>query len=334
MLKVIITKNYSKYPPYVEEFENEISKKFSIKNVLSFSSGSAAFYASLLALNLPKKSKVLISCMTFPTIINLLKKMDFEIYYFELNKKFQPINDTDLTIKFDLLIITHPFGFYTKFEDLKNLLKKECKIIYDSSNSHGLLVNSGKIDHIKEADISFFSIQGNKSISGGEGGVALTDDDSLYEKMIINHHPGHRLNVNKNIAGSIVDLKLRMHPFAAYIGLNDLKTFETRNNKLKKKIVEIYNFFDRKNIKHPYDKKNDISGFHYGLPFFYDEQIKDEIIKEYNWYADLRDKGIRPINNSDNLSIINQIYFLDLNFVKENNLKNIFNKLNFFFNDN
>ena len=34
MLKVIITKNYSKYPPYVEEFENEISKKFRYKKCL------------------------------------------------------------------------------------------------------------------------------------------------------------------------------------------------------------------------------------------------------------------------------------------------------------
>ena len=57
-----------------------------------------------------------------------------------------------------------------------------------------------------------------------------------------------------------------MHPFAAYIGLNDLKTFETRNNKLKKKIVEIIIFLIVKILN--ISDKNDISGFHYGLPFF------------------------------------------------------------------
>ena len=57
-----------------------------------------------------------------------------------------------------------------------------------------------KIDnsnHVKFFDISFLSLQGNKSISGGEGGAILTDDENIYSKMINNHHPGHRLNKSK-----------------------------------------------------------------------------------------------------------------------------------------
>jgi len=327
IFKIIIKKDYSKYPPYVEEFENKISKIFNIKYVLTFSSGSAAFYASLLALNLPKKSKVLISYMTFPSIINLLKKFEFEIYYFELDKKFNPITDTNINSGFDLLIITHPFGLYVDSNNLQNLLKNECKKIYDCSNSHGLQsINKGS-DHVTEADISFFSIQGNKSISGGEGGVVLTNNKIFYETMINNHHPGHTLNTNKNIAGAINDLKLRMHPIAACIGLEDLKKFKLNNSELKNKAIRIYEFLDHNNISHPYNSKFDISGFHYGLPFFYKEKISDEIVKEYNWYSNLKDKNIKPIGKLDKLNIINEIYFLDLSFIKNNDLKKILIKL-------
>jgi dTDP-4-amino-4,6-dideoxygalactose transaminase len=327
IFKIVIKKDYSKYPPYVKEFESKISEIFNIKYVLTFSSGSAAFYASLLALNLRKKSKVLISCMTFPSIINVLKKFEFEIYYFELDQKFNPINDTNINSEFDLLIITHPFGLYIDSNNLQNLLKTECKKIYDCSNSHGLQSINKDSDHVIEADISFFSIQGNKSISGGEGGVVLTNNKIFYETMINNHHPGHILNSNKNIAGAINDLKLRMHPIAACIGFEDLKKFKLNNSELKNKAIKIYEFLDHNNISHPYNTKFDISGFHYGLPFFYKEKISDEIVKEYNWYSNLKDENIRPISNLNKLSIINEIYFLDLSFIKNNDLKKILIKL-------
>ena len=86
------------------------------------------------------------------------------------------------------------------------------------------------------------SLQGNKAISGGEGGVIFSDNRDLYSKMINNHHPGHIQNSQFKIAGGVNDLKLRMHPLAALIANNDLKSFDKRNELLKKKIKEIYQF--------------------------------------------------------------------------------------------
>ena len=53
-----------------------------------------------------------------------------------------------------------------------------------------------KINHVKFADISFMSLQGNKSISGGEGGIILTDDKYFYLKMINNHHLSTKIMIN------------------------------------------------------------------------------------------------------------------------------------------
>ena len=78
---IILKRNYSKYPFYVKEFEDTLAKKFNSKYALTFSSGTAAFYASIFSLNLDKKSKVLISSLTFPTVIEILKKFDFEILF-------------------------------------------------------------------------------------------------------------------------------------------------------------------------------------------------------------------------------------------------------------
>ena len=331
LLLIIFKKDYSKYPKYVEDFENALAKKFNSKHCLTFSSGTAAFYASVLALNLKKKSKVLISSMTFPSVIETLKKFDFEIYYFDINDSFEIVSKNTDGHKFDLLVMTHPFGFYINFEVLKDCLSNDCKVILDVSHSQGMRINNNEI--IKSADISFMSLQGNKSISGGEGGIIFTDNQNLYFKMINNHHPGHKKNYKSEIAGGIDDIKLRMHPLAAVIATEDLKTFEKRNNDLKEKIILIYNLLDEMKIKHPFQTKTIISGFHFGIPFFSSLEHKNEIIRKYNWHTNLNKININPISIEDNTDIFKDLYFLDLEWIKQNNPSKIDERLKKIFKD-
>ena len=328
---IILKKDYSKYPSYVGDFENSLSKRFNAEYCLTFSSGTTAFYASLLALNLEKRSKVLISSLTFPTVIETLKKFDFDIYYFDINKNFEIVSKNINDQKYDLLVMTHPFGFYINFENFKTYLNKDIKVILDASHSQGMKIDN--IAHVKLADISFMSLQGNKSISGGEGGIILTDDENLYLKMINNHHPGHKKNTKLKFAGGIDDLKLRMHPLAAFLAINDLNSFEKRNQYLKKKIELIYNHLDKFNIKHPYKSNSIISGFHFGIPFFFSDKIESDIIKKYNWYTNLSSLNINRISEEDNESFFKDLYFIDLEWIKKNNISKINKKIDKVFKD-
>ena len=318
---IILKKDYSKYPKYVENFEKSLAKKFNLEYCLSFSSGTTAFYASLLALNLQKGSKVLISSITFPTVIQILKKFDFEIHYFNIDKNFEIVNKNINDQKYDLLIMTYPFGFYINYKILNSCLREDTKIILDASHSQGMKVN--KIDHVKFADITFMSLQGNKSISGGEGGIILTDDKNFYLKMINNHHPGHKNNYKYEIAGGANDLKLRIHPLAALLAHNDLNTFEKRNNDLTEKIKLIYNHLDNLKVKHPYNGTSIISGFHFGIPFFFKKKLVSNYIKKYNWYTDLNSLNIKPISKEADQNFFTDLYFIDLEWIKDNKISKI-----------
>jgi len=328
---IILKKDYSKYPKYVDEFENSLCKKFNIEYCLTFSSGTAAFYSSLLALNFKKKSKVLISSLTFPTVIEILKKFDFDIYFFNIDRNFEILDKNINDQKYDLLVMTYPFGFHINSEILGPYLDKDTKIIIDASHSQGMTI--GNEDHIKFADVSFMSLQGNKSISGGEGGVILTNNQNLYLNMINNHHPGHKKNKKFEIAGGINDLKLRIHPLASLLALEDLKSFEKRNNKLIEKIKLIYNHLDKKNVKHPYQKHRIISGFHFGIPFFSSKDIVADEIKKYNWYTNLSDLNIKSISPDDNESFFKDLYFIDLEWIKRNKISKIENIIDKIFKD-
>ena len=101
--------------------------------------------------------------------------------HIDKNFKFDLTNLTNE--KYDLLVLTHPFGFYLDIENINKILDKKTKIIFDSSHSQGIKI-AGK-DHMKFADISFMSLQGSKAISGGEGGVIFTDNQLNLLSFII-----------------------------------------------------------------------------------------------------------------------------------------------------
>ena len=75
---------------------------------------------------------------------------------------------------------------------------------FDSSHAQGIRWRSRSHEICRHF---FYQLQGNKAISGGEGGVIFTIESS-YHQMINNHHPGHKDNVKLKVAGGINDSKL------------------------------------------------------------------------------------------------------------------------------
>jgi len=92
-------------------------------------------------------------------------------------------------------------------------------------------------------DVACWSLQGNKLISGGEGGILLTDNQDIYERAVLLGHNLKRPAIsvkNKYYDGlerTGFGLKLRMHPLAAVIVLHQLNNYgfdwiKTRNDTL------------------------------------------------------------------------------------------------------
>ena len=90
---------------------------------------------------------------------------------------------------------------------------------------------------------------------------------------------------------------------------------------------------DKLNVKHPFTKDSIISGFHFGIPFFFSDKINFEIIKKYNWYTDFDSLQINSILKQDDKSFFNELYFIDLEWIKKNNIFKIKKKIDKIFQD-
>jgi perosamine synthetase len=86
--------------------------------------------------------------------------------------------------------------------------------------------------------ISCFSFYGNKIITTGEGGMCLTNDEELAQKMRMLRD--HGMNSQKRYWHDVIGFNYRMTNLQAALGVAQLKKIDTLINK-KRRIAHEYN---------------------------------------------------------------------------------------------
>jgi dTDP-4-amino-4,6-dideoxygalactose transaminase len=325
-----ILKQNTRYPNYLLNFEKQASKYFGSKYALSFSNGTTACTALLYSLGVKKNSKIIISKLTFPSVISSILRIGAIPVYLDFDKNLQikeNINSNKI-INADFFLITHAYGLPQKIEIIKSILNlnKKLILIEDISHAQGAIINNKMVGTLGEG--SFMSMQGDKAINAGEGGIVFTNSDNVYNRLIYLSHLNRKTSKNNNInllskIGFIG--KGRMNPLGAITALSDIKNLHKRNKIISEKIKIIYEGLkDLKNLHVPkIDNYDNLGGFHFGIPFFCDLEIllndfksKFKIVK-YNW----------PILDS-NEHFHDPNKFLDLIYTDDPKIQNVFGKSN------
>lgn len=324
-----LTAQNSRYPKYLLKFEFEIAKFFNIRYALTFSNGTTALNAILYSVGVKKKSKVLISKLSFPSVISSILRLGAIPIYLDFDKNLQIIkSDKKEILNANFLLITHTFGIPQNMQIINEFLKINPKLILieDISHSQGAKIENffaGTLGHA-----SFMSMQGDKAISAGEGGVAFTNDEKIYNKMLYLMHLNrpNKENPNLSLLSRIGFLgKGRMSPIGAVWALRDLANLKKRNNILRKKFKIIYDMLKNyKDLSIPaIDNFDNTGGFYYGLPVFIKSQKVLQFLKKYfyiiryNWPH--LDKS-EDFNDPDK--------FIDLIYSSEPNVSQVFEKSN------
>ena len=356
----------TRYPKYLLKFEYEAAKFFNTKYSLTFSNGTTALNAILYSIGVKKNSKVLISKLSFPSVISSILRIGALPQYLDFDHNLQIILPDELKIKnSQYLLITHAYGIPQNISMIRKFLKINPKLILieDISHAQGAKIENNFVGTLFSA-ASFMSMQGDKAIAAGEGGLVLTNQEEIYNKMIYLMHLNRTNKENKklNLLSKIGFLgKGRMSPIGAICAFKDLKSLEKRNHILRKKYEIIYDgLSSKKELNFPLiDNFENIGGFHYGFPFFTKSNKILEILKKYfhinkyNWpNLDKSEKFVNPekfleliyspnpnvddvFKKSDDLR--DDLYFFDLNniiYVNDHTIKKNIKKISNFINEN
>ncbi len=209
-------------PPYSGVFERKFCDEFvefmgGDGFADAVTSGTAAIYTSLQALNLPKGSEVLITAVTDCGPLNCIIQLGLKpkIVDTAKNSYNSCVGNflSEISKETKCVIATHAAGESVHdIDKLYEILKqKKIYLIEDCSQSPGAIWNNQKIGNF--SDISAFSTMYRKTLhSGGNGGLVFTKNEDLYKMLLASADKGKQVWRN--------DIDLRNPNFALMPALN------------------------------------------------------------------------------------------------------------------
>lgn len=219
----------------VRLLEEEWAERFGIKYVVSFNSATSALYAAVGACEIGPGDEVIITPNTMSAtatailVYNAIPVFsDVELEHYNLDAS---IIESKITQRTKAIFAVHIFGHPTDMIPIMNVANKyRLKVIEDAAQSPGALYNGKLTGTI--GDIGVYSLNCNKVIQCGEGGIAVTDDADLAEKLgLIRNHAEAVIASGRKVKNLInmIGWNYRMTEIEAAIAREQLKKLDTFN---------------------------------------------------------------------------------------------------------
>ena len=285
--------------PVTQQLEEEFTKYIRVKHAFGVSSGTAALHIAHKVLGIGTKDEVIVPSLTFIATAN-------SVLYCGAKPVFADITSLDnfnispddilekITNKTKAITVVHYGGYLCDMDAIMEIANDhDLKVIEDAAHAPGAEFKGKKCGTI--GDVGCFSFFANKNLVTGEGGMIITNDDSLTEKIRImrshgmttltwDRHKGHAHSYDAVDIG----FNYRINEIASAIGLIQLKKLD-ENNEKRREIVEKY----RKRLENisgisiPFENHKEKPSYHI-FPILLSEDVsRNEFINR------LKEKGIQ-----------------------------------------
>jgi len=226
---------------YIKRFEEAFAKYIGVKHAKTTSSCTGALHLALIALGIKEGDEVIVPDTSWIATASVVRYVGARPVFADVRKDtwcIDPVSVERLITKNTKAIIpVHNYGHPSDMIPLLHIAHTYgLKIVEDAAPSIG-----AEIDHHRTGsfgDIGCFSFQGAKLLSTGEGGMIVTDNDELFEKI---HHYSEHGRSGSGFHISDIGYKYKMSNLQAAWGLAQLERIEEL---LAKKHL-IYNWYDQ-----------------------------------------------------------------------------------------
>lgn len=166
--------------------EKKFKEYFKVKYAISFNSGRSALLAILKNLNLKQGDEILLQAFTCNAVVNPILWSGLKPVFVDCNEKTFNIDKEDLERKISpksrAIIVQHTFGLPADMDAILEICKKHNLIlIEDCAHALGAEYQNQKVGTFGK--IAFFSFSRDKVISSVYGGMVITNDDALAQKL-------------------------------------------------------------------------------------------------------------------------------------------------------
>lgn len=214
---------------FIADFEKGFSKYISVKHAVAVNNGTSALHLPLLALGIGKGDKVLVPSLTSIACTNTIAYTGAEPVFVDSTKDYWCIDPKEIERKIDAktkaIMVVHIYGHPCDMDPIMEVANKHgIPVIEDCAEAHGAEYKGRKVGTFGK--VSSFSFYGNKIITTGEGGMVLTNDKELAEKMMILRNQGTKPEYKNKYYYDMIGYNFRMTNIQAAIGVAQLKKID------------------------------------------------------------------------------------------------------------
>ena len=192
----VLQSDYLTQGPAVPKFEQVVSKFCGTKHAVAVNSATSALHIALMALDIGTDDIVWTSPNTFVASSNAALYCGASVDFVDIDLKTYNMSISALSKKLEkaealgvLPTVVIPVHFSGHPCDMKSIYELAqhygFKVVEDASHAIGGLYQDKPIGNCEHSDITIFSFHPVKIITTAEGGMALTNDANLAEKMAL-----------------------------------------------------------------------------------------------------------------------------------------------------
>lgn len=270
----VLKSDYLTTGPKIAEFEKMVADYVGAKYAVAISNGTAALHAACFAAGIGEGDEVITTPLTFAASSNCVLYCGGTPVFADVDPKTYNIDPEDIkrkiTARTKAIIAVHLAGQPCDMDAIHAIAEEHNLIVIeDGAHALGSEYKGKKVGAL--SDMTTFSFHPVKPITTGEGGMIVTDDEQLYEKLVL--FRSHGITRDENLMTRnegpwfYQQLELgynyRMTDIQCALGCSQMKKID-RFLERRRELVKRYEkaFADCSNIVTPYQLPETNSGWH------------------------------------------------------------------------
>jgi len=240
----------------VEEFEKCFAKYCRVKYGVAVNSGTAALHTALAALGIKEGDEVITTPLSCVATTNPILYLNAKPVFVDVEPETLNMNpaliEEKISPKTKAILPVHLFGHPVNLDPLMEVAEKHgLYLIEDAAQAHGAKYNGKKVGSF--GHVSCFSFYADKLITTVEGGIALTNDEELAEKMRLLRSFG--MHKHRKFYHPILGYNYKMSDIHAAIGLVQLQKLYRYIQRKRKNIEYLRSRVNHPNLKLPSEQE-------------------------------------------------------------------------------
>jgi perosamine synthetase len=225
---------------YVSLFEESFSKKIGIEYTASVCNGTVALHLALLSLGIGPGDEVIVPTFTYIASVNAITYCGATPVFVDCLADSWQADPEDIkkkiTNKTKAIMVVHLYGQPCDMDSICSISKEHSLfLVEDCAEAFGSYYKGKHVGTF--GDVATFSFFGNKTITAGEGGAVITNNETLHRRTV--HFRSQGLAEHRQYWHDVVGYNYRMTNIACAIAYAQLQ----RSDNFIKRKREIANYY-------------------------------------------------------------------------------------------